>query len=227
MFKRKTSWLAIGTLALAAVGVSTFGSTFSQVAPANAAATEPTSIEGARFAVEIAEDGTRFVYDEEPRFANDLPAYGNAFVTQGYIYPAGTLTDTNGVLDDGSPEFPDRVIGEWTCWGYFIGDGAETEEGPWVITTQVFDFTSTVEGDNSIVTIGSETPAGAEPALRAVTGGTGRFARIEGDVSQRTLGHNVSDGVNAIFRFNLTGAGGSAVSAVSSSPAVDITRVPH
>ena len=59
--------------------------------------------------VEVAEDGTRFVFDEAPLLENGYPAYGNAFVTQGYIYPAGTLDGTNGVNADGSPEFPELV----------------------------------------------------------------------------------------------------------------------
>ncbi len=155
--------------------------------------------------VEVAEDGTRFVWDEEPRFDNGYPAYGNAFVTQGYIYPAGTLNGTNGVNADGSPEFPDKVIGEWTCWGYFVGDGANTTEGAWVVTTQVFDFDSVVLGYNSIVTVGFEAPADAGMALRSVVGGTGRYASARGEVAQVTLGHNASDGVDARFRFVLEG----------------------
>ncbi|MDH3463636.1 MAG: hypothetical protein OEM32_08440, partial [Acidimicrobiia bacterium] len=131
---------------------------------------------------------------------------GNGFVTQGYIYPAGTLGESNGVNPDGSPEFPDSVLGEWTCYGYFVGDGAHTENGPWVVTTQVFEFSSDLVGGQTIVTVGSETPAGAGTALRAVVGGTGRFSRISGEVAQVTLGHNLSEGVNATFSFDLNGA---------------------
>jgi hypothetical protein len=158
-----------------------------------------------RVTIEVAEDGTRFVYDEAPRFDDDYPAYGNGFVTQGYIYPAGTLTDTNGVDPDGSPEFPDQVIGEWTCYGYFVGDGAHTSEGAWVVTTQVFEFDSDIVGGETIVTVGFETPAGAGTATRAVVGGSGRWAHASGQVAQVTLGHNGSDGVNATFAFDLRG----------------------
>ncbi len=158
-----------------------------------------------RMTVEVAEDGTRFVFDEAPVLGNGFPAYGNGFVTQGYIYPAGTLDGTNGVNPDGSPEFPDRVIGEWTCWGYFVGDGADTTEGAWVVTTQVFDFHSSVVGGDTIVTTGFETPAGAGPALRAVVGGTGRYRQVQGQVTQITLGHNGTDGVDATFELDLRG----------------------
>ncbi len=173
--------------------------------PAAAFGAEPAA-GPATLEVEVAEDGTRFVFDEAPVFENGYPAYGNGFVTQGYIYPAGTLDGSNGVNPDGSPEFPDAVIGEWTCFGYFVGDGANTTEGAWVVTTQVFDFHSDVVGDDSIVTIGPETPADAGPAVRAVVGGTGRFGGVDGEVTQVTLGHNASDGVDATFSFDLRGA---------------------
>ena len=69
-----------------------------------------------------------------------MPAYGNPFVTEGYIYPADTLDGTNGVLANGDPEFPDLVIGKWVCRGYMIGDGAHTETGVWVVSTQTYDL---------------------------------------------------------------------------------------
>ena len=166
---------------------------------------------GRHLEVDVAEDGTRFVFDENgPLLENGYPDYGNGFVTQGYIYPAGTLTGSNGVNPDGSPEFPDLVIGEWTCYGYFVGEGAATTEGAWVVTTQVFEFHSDVPGGRTIVTVGAETPAGAGPALRAVVGGTGSYATAGGQVEQVTLGHNVSEGVNATFVFELHGVPGNA-----------------
>ena len=90
---------------------------------------------------DVAEDITRFVFAPAPVFDDGMPAYGNAFVTQGYIYPAGTLDGgVEGTLANGDPAFPDRVIGEWTCDGYFVGDGMRTETGAIVITRQVYRF---------------------------------------------------------------------------------------
>ena len=86
---------------------------------------------------EVAEDGNRFVFGQERLFPDGNPNYGTPFVTQGYLYPEGTLNGSNGVLPDGSPEFPDDVIGTWTCYGYMIGEGAHTTTGEWVISTQV------------------------------------------------------------------------------------------
>ena len=89
---------------------------------------------------DIAEDGTRFVWDQ-PVFADGLPAHGATYLSQGYIYPEGTLSaDVDGVNADGSPEFPDRVLGQWSCYGWYIGDGAHATEGPWVLSTQLYQF---------------------------------------------------------------------------------------
>ena len=90
--------------------------------------------------VDIAEDGTRFVIDEAPVFDDGFPAYGNPFLTPGYIYPAGTLTDSNGVNPDGSPEFPEKVIGEWTCPATSSRTGPTPPKAPWVFTTELFAF---------------------------------------------------------------------------------------
>ena len=141
--------------------------------------------------VDIAEDGTRFVFDEAPVFDDGFPAYGNPFVTQGYIYPAGTLTDSNGVNPDGSPEFPDKVIGEWSCRGYFIADGAHTTEGSWVFTTQLFAFGDDADsGAETIVVTGYEGAEVGEIVTGAITGGTGRYATARGEADQELLGLN-------------------------------------
>ncbi len=149
-------------------------------------------------AFDVAEDGTRFSFDEEPVFDDGLPAYGNGFVTQGYIYPAGTLTcgaeGCNGVLEDGSPEFPDLVLGEWTCWGTHVGDGAHTATGPWVVTTQLFGLGSAL-GAETIVTTGYELADLREPGLRAIVGGTGIYRSSRGEQRQALLGFNPSFGV--------------------------------
>jgi hypothetical protein len=61
-------------------------------------------------AFDVAEDHTRIFMAAEPVHENGMPAHGNAFVSQGYIYPAGTLADgAVGVLEDGRPAFPDLV----------------------------------------------------------------------------------------------------------------------
>ncbi len=159
-----------------------------------------------RLSFDIAEDGTRFVFDEEHRYDDGLPAYGNVFTTQGYIYPAGTLTcddgGCNGVNEDGSPEFPDLVLGEWTCWGTHVGDGAKTVSGPWVVTNQQFDLGKKF-GSRMIVTSGYELVDFDEPIQRAIVGGTGRYATASGLQVQKLLGFNPSFGVGIRVHFKL------------------------
>ena len=82
----------------------------------------------ARF--DVAEDHTRFAFAEKPVHESGMPAHGNPFVTQGYIYPVGTLAgNVTGVLKDGSPAFPEKVLGTWTCDGWFVGEGGDATSG--------------------------------------------------------------------------------------------------
>lgn len=144
---------------------------------------------------EITENATQFAFDEAPVFDDGMPAYGNPFVTQGYIYKAGTLDDGGGVNPDGSPTHPEAVIGTWICEGVLIGDGARTVSGPWVISTQVYDFDA-FDGFDAVITHGVETPTVGEPVERAVIGGTGPHAGAEGRQLQILEGFNGSGGVN-------------------------------
>src|SRR3954451_19648445 len=72
---------------------------------------------------EVAEDGTRFTWTGDPALTDGLPDRDATYITQGYIYPEGTLNGSNGVLADGSPEFPDKVLGQWSCYGWYVGAG--------------------------------------------------------------------------------------------------------
>ena len=157
------------------------------------------------FIVDIAENGTMFLPDETPAFPDGFPAYGTEFITQGYIYPAGTLNGTNGTNADGSPEFPALVIGRWTCRGWFIGDGAHSVTGPWVITHQYLDFDQTF-GKTSITNDGYELVDLFIPVKRAITGGTGIYAKSRGDASQVLLGFNASFGASLRVKFNIVPA---------------------
>jgi hypothetical protein len=142
--------------------------------------------------VDVAENGTKFVFDEAPVFPEDkMPAYGNPFLTQGYIYPAGTLTASNGVKPDGSPEFPDKVLGQWLCRGYFIANGAHTTKGAWIYSTQLFAFGQQPDsGRKTLVVTGYEGSEVDVPVVGAITGGTGEYATARGGATQRLLGFN-------------------------------------
>ena len=147
---------------------------------------------------EVAQNMTKFVFDEAPVHEDGLPAYGNSFITQGYIYPEGTLNGSNRALPDGSPEFPDEVIGEWICRGWFIGDGAHTTTGPIVITTQTYQFGEEY-GNATIVSDGYELAEVNKEVKQAITGGTGQYQMARGEVTQELLGFTEQMGVNLRF----------------------------
>lgn len=160
---------------------------------------------------DVAEIGSRFEPDDAP-FEGGLPAYGNSFITQGYIYPAGTLEacddpgiQCQGVNPDGSPQWPERVIGSWTCFGWHVADAATATSGAAVVTTQIYEFSDT-PGKVSFVTDGFELAFGDNsPVRRAVTGGTGPLSRVRGQVVQTYLGFaNQSGGVNLAFRTQMS-----------------------
>ena len=151
---------------------------------------------------DVAEDATRFVFDEQSVDEDGLPAYGNEFITQGYIYPHGTLDGTNGVKANGEPQFPNKVIGEWTCRGWFVGDGASTKSGPWVSTTQLYDL-GEKPGGKTLVTDGVEIADVGVPVKRAITGGTGPNRDARGEGAQKLLGFNESEGVNLRFELKV------------------------
>ena len=144
---------------------------------------------------DVAENGTQFKFDSEYVHDDGMPASGSAFVTRGYLYPAGTLTGTNGVLADGSPEFPDLVLGEWACRGWYIGEGAHATTGPWVITSQVYNFGGEI-GAATLTSDGYELADIGVEAARSLTGGTGPFAGATGEQRQTFLGFNGTMGAN-------------------------------
>jgi hypothetical protein len=148
--------------------------------------------------VEVAEDGNRFVFDDLNLFEDGMPSYGSAFVTQGYIYPVGTLNGSNGVLANGEPEFPDLVLGDWTCYGWMIGDGARTETGEWVISTQVYKF----KDGSTLITDGFEIVDFGVPVIRAITGGTGEHRSASGEMVQILHGFTEQMGVNLSVAFS-------------------------
>lgn len=144
---------------------------------------------------DVSENAKRFVFDETPLHADGAPAYGNEFVTEGYLYIPGTLNGTDGVNADGSPQYPDKVVGRWTCRGWHTGEGAKTVTGPWVVTHQVYDF-GAKPGQSMIVSDGLEVVDLDEPILRAISGGTGAFSQSRGEVRQTMIGFNQLNGVN-------------------------------
>lgn len=166
-----------------------------------------------RIAFEVAENGLKFAFDQgQPLDENGFPLYGNNFITQGYIYPPGTLKEDpetglyNGVNPDGSPEFPEQVLGTWICRGWVFGDeGYNIPTGPVVATTQIYDFhkVSGQFGKITVVTDGTELIDVNVPILRAITGGTGPYSRARGQLEQTLLGLNPTVGVSLKYQVKL------------------------
>ncbi len=104
----------------------------------------------------------------------------------------GTLpdSDTDGVNADGSPQFPDEVIGTWTCTGYFIADGARTSEGA------------------TIVVSGFEGAVSGEAITGAITGGTGEHDDVQSEAAQTFLGMSNPElptmGINKTVELRIT-----------------------
>jgi hypothetical protein len=186
--------IAVGSVAAAAVAVAGISVVVAASGDdADDVASEP-------FSFEVAENATRFAFDEAPVFDDGMPGYGNPFVTEGYIYEAGTLADGGGVDPDGSPTHPDAVIGTWICEGTLIGDGARTDTGPWVVSTQVFDF-GEFDGLDAVITSGVEISDVGEEVTRAIIGGTGEHVGAVGTQVQVLEGFNASQGVDLSITF--------------------------
>ncbi len=155
--------------------------------------------------VDVACDATSFVF-QGPEIKGVGPDYGASFVVQGVIYPEGTFEEHgvgSGLNEDGTPEFPDLVIGTWTCRGWFIGEGFATQSGPFVATTQIYDFDLESPGSNTIVSNGLELIDLDVPFQRAVVGGTGPNRRIHaGEVTQTAVGTNSTGLFNFTFDFD-------------------------
>jgi hypothetical protein len=210
-----TGLLAVAiVVALAGIAISgTAGTRYTAAARAVPAVSVPTGAEviaGLKspdgvLRFDVAEDMSRFVFDKDVAFDDGMPKHGSTFITQGYIYPAGTLTESNGVLKDGSPEFPDKVLGEWTCRGWLVGDGAHAKSGPMVVTTQLYNFGETL-GAETLVSEGYELADVGVAIDRAITGGTGQHTGAYGVAHQTLLGLNASEGVNLHFEIAVESA---------------------
>lgn len=163
-----------------------------------------------RTKLDVAMNGQTFFDFEENPGNPGVPPNGSPFIIQGYIYPGGTFSQfgaLSGVNADGSPEFPNRVIGTWICRGWHLQDG-DASTGPVVATTQIFTFGSK-PGANTIVTDGIELADFEVTFKRAVTGGTGIFRRTEGEMWQTYVWDepdflNASGGFNTSFEFRLS-----------------------
>jgi hypothetical protein len=150
---------------------------------------------------EVAEDHTRFAWAGDPELTNGLPAGRTAYIAQGYLYSEGTLNGTNGVKADGSPEFPDKVLGQWLCYGWYLGTDDHVGAAPWV-SSHLFNF-GAAWGEATLVSEGFDIDDVEVPMTRAIAGGSGPYADARGTQVETNLGLNATDGLNIRFEVNL------------------------
>lgn len=121
---------------------------------------------------------------------SDEADFKTPFITEGWIYPPGTVSD-------GFIATSDNAVGRWFCQGWTILDGERPE--PHTSSTQTFTFGGLVEGDlfptDTLLTSGLEgTFDESQITARAVTGGTGAYLAALGACRQTHVGVN-----NTIF----------------------------
>jgi len=145
-----------------------------------------------RFTVDVAEDFSRFVYT--PVVPGDIPQRGSTFVTDGNLFPRGTIEGDGASFDPNAA----GSIGKWYCRGIHLVSAPEIPGAPlWVDTAQLFQFP---DDKRSLSSDGLE---GSVPVLRAVIGGTGSLKDYVGHQQQEFLGFNASGGVNLRVTFVL------------------------
>jgi hypothetical protein len=121
--------------------------------------------------------------------ANPSDMRGSTFSVEGVIYPAGTVPATGF-----DPRGLDGV-GRWICRGWFLIAPGRPE--PHVITTQEYLFgdisAARLYPRDQLVSSGMEgSKDESQPAVRSVTGGTGRYAGARGVVFQHGNGTNTT-----------------------------------
>lgn len=139
---------------------------------------------------DVALDGASIRYVKaSPGHPDGLPMTGDTFVMFGSIFPVGTFD--RGDLN------PDQagVIGRWICRGSFYVDLASGEV-PHAITTVMHVLGQGLSAaggpiaaaHDAIVHEGFE--SGLPETTRAIVGGTGEYAGIQGEVVQVARGAN-------------------------------------
>jgi len=137
------------------------------------------------FTIDVAEDMDKYV--EHRTAAGEEPVRGSQFVTEGNIYPAGTIAGKGEEFD---PNMQGSQ-GTWFCKGVFLVRGSQFDQSPRaVLSDQIYLLP---DDRHSIATTGAE---GNGTAMRVVTGGTGAFTGYVGEQRQQFLGFNKTGGVN-------------------------------
>jgi hypothetical protein len=146
------------------------------------------------FTVDVAEEFGKFV-PTMVKPEHTQPERGSFFITEGRIFPAGTIQGDGANFDPNQRGH----IGVWFCRGTHLVAAHEIPAAPlWVDTAQLYVLGR--QGKEQLSTEGVE---GSGTARRIVTGGTGNFAGWTGEQRQTFLGFNSTGGVNLRVTFIL------------------------
>ena len=144
------------------------------------------------FTVDVAEDFSLF----NPTLVKPTdtqPERGSFFVTEGNIYPGGTIQGDGASFDPSTAGF-----GRWFCRGtHLVPASAIPAAAFWVHTAQLFLLP---DDTRSIATEGVE---GNGTVTRLISGGTGKYRGYVGEQRQEFLGFNSTGGVNLRVTFIL------------------------
>jgi hypothetical protein len=176
----------------------------SLVALLAASGAEATQRSAPDFSIDVAADCNRYIENAAQ------PGMGPSFIQEGVIYRPGTLAahcpngNGCGIRPDGTPEFPDAVIGKWRCWGSFV---ESKHGGPPLYSTQVYELSLTegdpAAGESTLVSHGPEWGNVDVSFRRAIAGGYGHFKDADGEVAQTRIGINQTQCENYTFDFKL------------------------
>jgi hypothetical protein len=151
------------------------------------------------FVLDVAIDAhTLSLNNNDPADAGN-PRRGSTFIVYGKVFPGGTIP--SGV----TPFDPNMAgsIGDWVCRGVFLADFADIMSGAAALTvdtTQMFLLTT---DKNALFAEGFEGNVGVT-THRTVTGGTGRFRGVIGEVQQQTIGVNRNGAADGLFDLRFT-----------------------
>jgi hypothetical protein len=147
------------------------------------------------FTVDVAEDLAGKFVPTFVRPEHTQPERGSFFITEGRVFPAGTIDGDGATFD------PNRTghIGIWICRGTHLVAANEIPAAPlWVSSAQLFVLGR--QGKEQLATEGVE---GGGTITRIVTGGAGNYAGWFGEQRQTFLGFNPTGGVNLRVTFIL------------------------
>jgi hypothetical protein len=147
------------------------------------------------FTIDVAEDLAGKFVPTLVKPEHTQPERGSFFVTEGRIFPAGTIQG------DGAEFDPNRSghIGVWICRGTHLVSASEIPAADWWVSTAQL-FVLGRQGKEQISTEGVE---GSGTVVRIVTGGAGNYTGFVGEQRQTFLGFNPTGGVNLRVTFTL------------------------